>query len=399
MMTKTNSTFSLALLGAALLACSGADDEDPSATEGPSTGAGASGGAAAGGAGAETAGGSDGCGDGRRVSSVTPCTDDPDPCGLNSGFRGDEYCLLPPPPGEGIQIHFGPSDYTDPAELAKYTLDPDQDVNAYGIADIPLTEQKWFSHVKIQMRPGSHHLINTVLDDKYEVGFVPAGQGCPGSTVSGFPGTQNLVYESPPNGQHAPENVGLGRSLAPNTSLCVNHHGYNFTEDVQLREVWINVYFVDESEVTQRTQGIALVAGPWTPIPVGASISLGKEVEIEGSGRIISMFGHRHAWTDRFAVWHNDRLVYDSWNWQESIVFNYDSITENPPPNPEGMTDGAVSGILDVQEGDRLRFQCDVNNGNDKPLPFTNALYDGEMCILFGATVGVSIVDGLFAAR
>jgi hypothetical protein len=352
-------------------------------------------GAGAGGAGGAESTSSTTC-DARRTSSIAPCTDDPDPCGLNSGFEGDEYCLLPPAPGEGIQIHFGPSSYTDPAELSRYTIEPGMDTNEYGIADIPTTEEKWFSYVKIQMRPGSHHLINTVVDGKPPVGFGPAGQGCPGTTLSGFPGTQNLVYESPPNGQFAPENEGLGRSLPGNASLCVNYHGYNFTEETQLREAWINVYFVDESEVTQRSQGIALVAGPWTPIPVGESVTLEKEVEIEGTGRIISMFGHRHAWTERFAVWHNENLVYDSWDWQESVVFNYDSITENPAPNPEARTDGATSGILSVAPGDSLRFRCDVHNGHDRSLPFANALYDGEMCILFGSAVGLSIVDGFF---
>jgi len=44
--------------------------------------------------------GSDGsaCED-RVVSRIAPCHADLDPCGLDSGFEGDEYCLLPPAPG------------------------------------------------------------------------------------------------------------------------------------------------------------------------------------------------------------------------------------------------------------------------------------------------------------
>src|SRR5690349_14511108 len=41
------------------------------------------------------------------ASSTKPCGDDPDPCGLKSGWAGDEYCMLPPPEGQGIQIHLG----------------------------------------------------------------------------------------------------------------------------------------------------------------------------------------------------------------------------------------------------------------------------------------------------
>jgi hypothetical protein len=37
-------------------------------------------------------------------------------CGLNTGFLGDENCILPPPVDEG-QFHVGPSSYDDPNVL------------------------------------------------------------------------------------------------------------------------------------------------------------------------------------------------------------------------------------------------------------------------------------------
>ena len=72
------------------------------------------------------------CDDG-VASATVPCSKDPDPCGLNSGFPGDEYCIPPPPEGKGIQIHFGPNDYTDAAEVAKYLIRPGEEFNAYGV--------------------------------------------------------------------------------------------------------------------------------------------------------------------------------------------------------------------------------------------------------------------------
>ena len=329
--------------------------------------------------------------DGRVASSSVPCSSDPDPCGLNSGFPGDEYCILPPPAGEGIQIHFGPKDYRDPAEIAKYAMEAGAESNSYGIAHIPNTEDRWFDYVQIRMRPGSHHLINTLVEGAPEEGFQPAGSGCPGTSAGFFPGTQNLIFDSPPNGEPAPENVGLGRQLLGNTSLCLNYHGYNYTEETALREVWINVWFVDEAEVTQRASGIFVLAGPFSGIPPNTQQTLTQTAQVDGTGRIISLFGHRHAWTDRFAVWHNDNLIYDSWSWEESVVYNYDSLTQNPALNPDAKTDGAVSGVLEVNPGDQLRIQCDINNGSDQTLFFRNALYEGEMCILFGSAVGVSI--------
>jgi hypothetical protein len=159
--------------------------------------------------------------------------------------------------------------------------------------------------------------------------------------------------------------------------------------------VWINVWFVDESEVTQRAAPVMIIAGPWQGIPPRSQKVLNAETTINGEGRIISLFGHRHAWTTRFAVWRNDVLVYDSWNWVDSAVFTYDTITENPAPNPEAKTDGAVSGTLDLKTGDKVKIQCDIDNQSDKTLTFQNALYDGEMCILFGSAVGVSVRGGV----
>jgi hypothetical protein len=245
------------------------------------------------------------------------------------------------------------------------------------------------------MRPGSHHLINSIVGGKPEEGYIPDGADCPGERLSGFPGTQNLVLDSPPNGIPAPENAGLGRLLPANSSICHNHHAYNFTEETQLREIWVNVWFIDESEITQRASPIFLIAGPWEGIQPRTQETLEYTTPVEGSGRIISMFGHRHAWTERFAVWKNEELVYDSWDWNESVVFNYDSITENPPPDPDRQVDGAASGILPVETGDEIRFTCDINNESDQTLYFRNALYEGEMCILFGSAVDVSLTGGL----
>src|SRR6185436_11413955 len=202
------------------------------------------------------------------ASSAKPCSDDPDPCGLHSGYEGDEYCVLPPPPGKGIQIHFGPNDYKDPAEIAKYVLKPGEEFNAYGIAHVPALEDHYYNYVQIRMRPGSHHLINTVVQGTdLPEGFGTAGSGCGGTTIGGFAGTQNLVRDMPPGGVQAPENVGLGSKLPGNSSICLNHHSYNFTDQVRIREVWMNVWFVDESKVTQKSSPVILAAGPWTPVP------------------------------------------------------------------------------------------------------------------------------------
>jgi hypothetical protein len=155
--------------------------------------------------------------------------------------------------------------------------------------------------------------------------------------------------------------------------------------------VWINVWFVDEKDVTQKALPVIVSAGPYQGIAPGTQAQLKRTATVTGDGRIVSLFGHRHVWTDRFAVWKNDELVYDSRHWDEAVVFGYDSITTNPPLDTTGDADGATSGILAVKDGDKIAIECDVNNTSTKTLTFKNALYDGEMCILFGSAVGATV--------
>ena len=45
------------------------------------------------------------------------------PCeGIDSGYDGDSQCIQPPPSGEGMQLHYGPSAYDDPDEVERYLI-------------------------------------------------------------------------------------------------------------------------------------------------------------------------------------------------------------------------------------------------------------------------------------
>ena len=333
---------------------------------------------------------SDSCSE-RRVSFSKPCSADPNPCGINSGFPGDEFCIKPPPEGQGIQIHIGPNDYKNMAEVQKYVIQSQEEFNNSVIGHIPLTEDKWYDHIYVSMRPGSHHWISTVLEGKLDEKFY-ADTGCGGGTTIGsLGGGQNLIYDNPPQGVPAPENAGLGRAVQGNSSVCMNLHAYNFTDKPQLREMWINLYFVEEAKITQKANAIRFVGGLGLNLPPGQNKDLTYTMTAPKDGRIIQLFGHRHVWTPRFAVWVNENLVYDSWSWQESATFNYDSITKNPPINTAAKVDGAVSGSIPLKMGDTVKFTCFIENKSMETLRFSNELYGGEMCNLWGSTVGTTL--------
>jgi hypothetical protein len=332
----------------------------------------------------------------RRVSYAKPCHDDPDPCGIASGWPGDEYCLLPPDLEEGVQIHFGPTDYNDPAEIAKWVIMPNEENNGSVLAHIPVEEERYWYRMRVHMRPGSHHWRGSQVSGKPAEGSY-RDEECGGAAIVGsLGGGQNLIYDNPPLGIPAPENEGLGTQVAGNASACLNLHAYNFEDEPHLKEIWVNLYYIDAAKVTQRGGWIAIVGGLGLAVPPGRNQMVSYQSAFNADGRIIQLFGHRHAWTPRFATWLNDELIYDSWDWQESVTFNYDSLTMNPPIDTEGKKDGAVSGMVDFKAGDVLRFACFIENGSDVTLTFKNDVRGGEMCNMWGRTVGGGLSGNFF---
>jgi len=158
----------------------------------------------------------------------------------------------------------------------------------------------------------------------------------------------------------------------------------------------INIYFIDEDKVTPRAQGIGMVGGLGLHLGPHEKKDLTYSGRFGADGRIIQLFGHRHAWTPRFAVWLLDKLVYDSWDWEESVTFNYDSSTTNPPIDTQAKHDGAISGILEFKAGDELKFTCYIENDSDNTLGFSNQVYEGEMCNLWGSAVGAGLSGTYF---
>jgi len=62
-------------------------------------------------------------------------------------------------------------------------------------------------------------------------------------------------------------------------------------------------------------------------------------------------------------------------------------VTRNPQLDIATKTDGAFSGPVQVTGG-TLKWTCEIHNRGDQTLTFSNELYTGEMCIVFGAYLG-----------
>jgi hypothetical protein len=303
-----------------------------------------------------------------------------DECGLNTKWLGDEYCINPPPKDKGFQIHVGPTDYDNPDP--KYVLEPGEETNEIFPGMTGNTEDVYFLVRQYRMRPGSHHLI---------VSGGGAGGGLGGTRLGG---TQNLAKDDPVNSEIAPENEGLGIPLAANTAVTNSLHYINLTEGPILKETWVNFWYRDKALVKEP----AITMYSFAPISVQphTHVVLHGSCPITGpAGRVIQIYGHRHANNLRFSAWHEHGgqkdLLFEDYDWQHPAVLEYTSLVTNTLPDPGKKIAGGASGVVNIAAGDTMSFECDIVNDTDQSFVGKNEAENDEMCILIGATVGASV--------
>lgn len=306
-------------------------------------------------------------------------------CGVKSGFPGDEYCILPPPEGQGFQLHYGPSDYDDPDEVAKYLMEAGAETNDFIPITATNTEDIFFYGRQYRMRPHSHHLIVSE----------PGGTGSFLGTGRRLGGTQNSAKDNPVGGS-PPENLGIGMPLKAKAPLLINLHYFNSTDGQILQEVWVNFWYVDAAEVTQEAKEMFLWAqGP--PVEPGAVTTVKGKRVITEPGRVLTMYGHRHSNNTRFSAYRTRadvrELVYDDYDWAEPGVLEFNSAVVNPAAGAGGEQGGGHTGPLELLAGDALEWECEIENRHEVPITFgENEAITSEMCILIGDALGPTLL-------
>ncbi len=327
------------------------------------------------GGGGAPAGGATGVGGAGVVDPNNPMA--AQPCTLNTGYEGDDKCILPPPADKGYQLHIGPTDYKNPGT---YLMQPGQEETTDFPATSTNTTDQYFFYRQYRLRPTTHHAIIT------------AG-GVGGIAGLGRIATANTSGEYPANGITAPEDMGVGIKLAAHSSIDVSFHTINTSPTPQLRELWINFWY--KTGVTQPATEWFNIGNPVFSVPPHTKTTLGPYTcTVSGSGRLLWLYGHRHANNTRFTVTriHGGQkdVIYDANKWEEPLLLNYSSLVTNPAPDIPNGIEGGWNGILPMQAGDQVQWSCDVNNTHDTALSFTEQTYLGEMCIVDAEGVGVN---------
>ncbi|HVW29070.1 MAG TPA: hypothetical protein VHC69_27080 [Polyangiaceae bacterium] len=310
-----------------------------------------------------------------------------DECGLSTGYAGDDRCILPPPADQGFQLHFGPDDYDNPDALSMLAPGEERTDN------LPATSSNdtdvYFFYRQYRLRPSAHHII------------ISAANGSGDILTGRRIGTANTSQDYPAGDVIAPEDKNVGLPLAAHASISASFHAINTTDQPQLREAWINFWYRDASEVTEPAQEWFETGNVLLDVPPHTSTTLGPYTcNVDQDGRLLWLYGHRHANNTRFTVSRvrgtQTDVIYDADKWDEPLLLEYSSLVKNPAPDIPNGIEGGWSGILDVAAGDTISWQCNVTNNNDTDLRFTEQTYLGEMCIVDAEAVGANCNGGLF---
>ena len=335
----------------------------------------------------------------------------------NSGFPGDQYCVLPPEPGKGMQIGVhpqGPDWYgqVSQGDMSGYQgVDRQYIVKAGGEEEMTYytevvtpTEQKFYRSYT-RMRAGSHHMIVSAMNKPNLAGtWGPANAG-EALDAPRLPSAQRVDENQPATLAKPAEDQGLYAVVAAGTQVAFNMHHFNVTDGDVLKEAWINVWFEEDATVPLldifslgNDQLLFGFAQPGETVDMHYSIPIAQET------RLVALLGHRHAWTTNFSAWLEKpggerEVLYQSFNFYDAPTYRYDSFAENPMPSAERRQDGATSGVRVLHPGEVLHYNCHIAFTEERaakvdapmpstigPLRFANQAFNAEMCVLFGYT-------------
>ena len=315
-------------------------------------------------------------------------------CAANSGYPGDELAICQPDPTKGLLLHYGPKNYNDEAEVAKYLLGPGEEDENCVIVHSPNQADALVRNFHGRMRPNSHHLIVTTLS-----GDVSDSDGPIACNQRDNVGQRWLLGSQDPQidvhiagGAYPPQSgdpdYGLAQALAGNAPIKIDMHYINTTNETILREAWIYLDYAPESEVENLVDMITFFQGDISVPPQGSS-ETAKGACVAPTERYVGLLtGHFHENGDRFSAWKRDAagvetLVYETYDWEDPGNLFYNARRTNTPPDPSTLTMGGLNGYLPLKVGESLVFQCAFSNPTNETVTLGDMGRD-QMCNTFG---------------
>jgi hypothetical protein len=338
-----------------------------------------------------------------------------------TNYKGDEFCILPPPPDKGIQYGVHPQGKKWFEQVSKKDMSGYDNIPAPFLLKAGGEEQKNYQtgtdndaqnyyRNYARMRQGSHHMIVATADASAPQEVWSAGSTAAALGGVSLPGAQRPDENAPKSLDKPMEDAGLYSKFPAKPGITFNMHHFNASDATILKEAWTNLWWESDAKIEARPIfGLEFSQTTGLAIAPDTTVDLHYSWKITQAMRLIDVFGHRHAWTSNFSSWLEQPdgkldIIYQSFGWLDEPTYRYDSMTQNPPPAPDSLTDGATSGVRTLMPGEKLHFNCHIVYTDERaasekaPTPesigtlhFANEAFTAEMCILFGATAAVAL--------
>jgi hypothetical protein len=306
---------------------------------------------------------------------------------------------LPPDPQYGFQLHYGPKNYNDQAEVARYLLMPGEEKTDCVFVKTSNDTVVYFNEYHGRMRPGSHHMLLYVRGETVADSTGP--EACKqGLDTRNLFGAQTEKVDVKGVAGASPEYQGLAVRIDPHLQGVVQMHFINTGSEPILREGWANFIYTPESEVKMLGDPIFFI-GARINVPPGATqiikgMSASYDALVAGKEspppvvNLVGGTGHYHANTVRFTAWKvsggQRELLIEDYDWHDPALMQFNSTRQNPAPDPQGRKAGGYSGIVSIGPGESIEWECEIVNTTNPPvtLTFGNEVYTKEMCNMFG---------------
>jgi hypothetical protein len=319
-------------------------------------------------------------------------------CKVDSGYPGDELALCEPDPEDGMLIHFGPEDYTDPDAVAPFLLAAGAEEEFCLYVNTPNATTKYFRTYNGRLRPNSHHLIVTIPEEHHETESAPWPCG-PRIRDRWLFGSQDPQIDvGHEEGTLSPDDpdFGLAHDIPPEQTLLLDFHNVNGSSEEMLREAWAVLRYLPGDQVRVHSDLIAFyqIRIDLPPLAAATTDRLHCSVPRNAAGAEQEVYlalatAHAHERLTTFSLWHDkldgtSELIYQTLDWAEPGNAVYRDAVQNPPlPLGPGQLWGGKSGYVKIVPGETLSFECAYQNNLDETVRFGETSHD-EMCVVFG---------------
>jgi hypothetical protein len=324
------------------------------------------------------------------LGTVTPCGSS-----RSSGFPGDTQCIEAPAQALGMQLHFGPKDYSDPDEVSKFVLAPAATDSKCMFMKTPNATPVHVKEWHARVRPGAYEAIlfggGTPRPDSTGPDSCLNG----GSAGSAFVSVAGTDLDLSLDGGD-PELKGAAMSVDAHTQVAFDVIMANISDAPILVEAWLNGLYAEEAAVTMEVAPISWLGGLAMRIPPhtnqivqsGASPGTTSCVATADTN-LLALVGSTGLYTTHMAAYleragTSRTRIYESFGWRPPVRLYYNGAVQNPLPAPGAHTTGGPSGILPVHAGDAISWECSIENTTDGTLTFSNNPFTGELCNFYG---------------